>query len=94
MVEIKDAHVKQKFHARTDMSWQEFADVAYDRFRKDRDEVLMGYKLVGESGGVTELDSEAEWNNAMIRMKEKIKSARTRSASMEIRNMVSFCGCA
>ena len=73
------------------MSWQEFTDVAYDHFRKGHDKVLIGYKLVGESGGVTELASEAEWNNAMIHMKEKIKSTHTCSAAMEIRNMVSIC---
>ena len=53
--------------------------------------MLIRYKLVGESGGVTELASEAEWNNAMIHMKEKIKSTCTCSAAMEIRNMVSIC---
>ena len=52
----------------------------------------MGYKIIGDSGGVTELTSEPEWNNAMVRMKEKIKSARTRSVTMELRNMVSNVG--
>ena len=74
------------------MSWQEFTDVAYDHFRKGHDKVLIGYKLVGESGGVTELASEVEWNSTMIHMKEKIKSARTHSVMMEIRNMVSIYG--
>ena len=92
MVEVNDTHIKRKFQARTDMSWQEFADIAYDWFRKDRDEVLMGYKFVGDSGGVTELASESEWKNAMVRMKEKIRSARTRSVTMELRNMVSDLG--
>ena len=76
------------------MSWQEFTDVAYDCFKKARDKVLIGYKLVGKSGGVTELASEVKWNSMMICMKEKIKSACTRSVMMEIRNMVSICGCA
>ena len=92
MVEVNDAHVKKKFHARTDMSWQDFTDIAYDRFRKGCDEVLMGYKLAGESSGVTELASEVEWKNAMICMEEKIKSTHTCSVTMEIRNMVSIYG--
>ena len=92
MVEVNDAAVKRKFQARTDMKWQDFADVAYDRFRRPRDEILMGYKIIGDSGGVTELTSEPEWNNAMVRMEEKIKSARTRSVTMELRNMVSNVG--
>ena len=50
------------------MSWEEFADIAYNRFRKGCDEVLMGYKLVGDSGGVTELALESEWKNAMTRI--------------------------
>ena len=93
MVEVNDTHVKKKFHARTDMSWQDFADIAYDHFRKGCDEVLMGYKLAGESGGVTELALEVEWKNVMIRMEEKIKSTCTCSVTMEIRNMVSIYGC-
>lgn len=92
MVEVNDAPVKRKFQARTDMSWQGFADIAYDRFKKPRDDVLMGYKFIGDPGGVTELSSELEWNNAMVRMKEKIRSARTRSVTMELRNMVSDAG--
>lgn len=92
MVEVNDAATKRKFQARTNMSWQEFADIAYDRFRKPRADVLIGYKFVGDSGGVIELTSELEWNNAIIRMKEKIKSARTRSVTMELRNMVSNVG--
>ena len=92
MVEVNDAPVKRKFQARTDMSWQEFADIAYDRFKKPRDDILIGYKFVGDPGGVTELTSEPEWNSAMIRMKEKIRSARTRSVTMELRNMVSDTG--
>ena len=92
MVEVNDAAVKRKFQARTFMKWQDFADVAYDCFRRPRDEILMGYKIIGDSGGVTELTSEPEWNNAMVCMKEKIKSARTRSVTMELRNMVSNVG--
>ena len=75
------------------MSWEEFTDIVHDRFRKACDNVLMGYKLVGKSGGVTELASEAEWKNALIHMIEKIKSVCTRSVTMEIRNMVSICRC-
>ena len=92
MVEVNDASVKRKFQARTDLSWQDFAEMAYDCFRKPRNEVLMGYKFIGDAGGVTELTSEKEWNNGMIRIKEKIKSARTRSVTMELRNMVSDVG--
>ena len=91
-MEVNDTHIKRKFQARTDMSWQEFTDIAYDWFRKDRDKVLMGYKFVGASGGVTELASESEWKNAMVCMKEKIRSAHTHSVTMELRNMVSDLG--
>ena len=92
MVEVNNTHIKQKFQAQTDMSWQEFADIAYNWFRKDRDKVLMGYKFVGNSGGVTELASEFKWKNAMVCMKEKIRSACTRLVTMELRNMVSDLG--
>ena len=71
------------------MSWQDFSNIAYDRFRKPRDDILMGYKFAGEPGGVTELTSEPEWNRAIIRATEKIKTACTRAVAMEIKNMVS-----
>ena len=88
-VEVKDAHIKRMFQARTDMTWQDFSEIAYERFRKPRDDVLIGYKIAGDAGGVTELTSEPEWNNAIIRVMEKINTARTRAVAMEIRNMVS-----
>lgn len=58
MVEVNDTPIKQKFQARTDLSWQEFAEMTYDCFRKPCNEILMGYKLIGDPGGVTELISE------------------------------------
>ena len=92
MVEVNNAPIKRKFQTRTDTNWLDFADMAYKCFRKQCDEVLMGYKFIGNSGGVTELTSEPEWNNVMIHMREKIKSACTRSVTMELRNMVSDVG--
>ena len=92
MVEVNNAPVKRKFQARTDMSLQGFADIAYDCFKKPHDNVLMGYKFIGDPGGVTELSSELEWNNAMVHMKEKIRSVCTHLVTMELRNMVSDAG--
>ena len=92
MVETNNAPIKRKFEARMDMSWQGLADIAYDRFKKPRDNVLIGYKFIGNPGGVMELTSEPKWNNATIHMKEKIRSACTHSVTMELRNMVSDAG--
>ena len=71
------------------MSWEDFSDIAYDRFRKPCNDILMGYKFAGDSGGVTELTSEPEWDNTIVCMMEKIKSAHTRAVAMELTNLVS-----
>ena len=89
MVQVNDAHIKRMFQAKTDMSWEDFSDIAYDQFRKPRNNVLMGYKIAGDSGGVTELTSELEWDNTIVCMIEKIKSACTHAVAMELRNLVS-----
>ena len=89
MVQINDAYIQQTFQARMDMSWEDFSDIAYDQFRKPHDDILMGYKFAGDSGGVTELTSEPEWDNAIVRMIEKIKSACTCAVAMELKNLVS-----
>ena len=70
------------------MSWENLSDIAYDWFRKPCDDILMGYKFAGDSDGVTELTSEPEWDNAIVCMMEKIKSARTCAVAMELKNLV------
>ena len=89
MVKINDAHIKRTFEGRTDMSWQDFSDIAYARFRKPHDDILMGYKFASAGGGLTELTSEVEWKKAIVRTKQKIETARTHVVAMEVKNMVS-----
>ena len=84
MVEINDAHIKRTFEGRTDMSWQDFSDIAYAHFS-----ILMGYKFAGNGGRLTELTSEVEWKKAIVRTKQTIETARTHVVAMEVKNMVS-----
>jgi hypothetical protein len=88
IVEVHSNHVKQTFRARTDMSWQDFAALAYDRFDKPRKEIELGYKLNGESG-MSDLTCESEWNDAIICVKAKIVAALRRAVTMDVKNMVS-----
>ncbi len=90
MVDVTTDGVKHAFSAHTGMGWQDFQERAQGHFNMARDDVQLGYRLSGEQRRmIWPLSCESEWNNAMKKMGEKAKAARTRAAAMELANMVS-----
>jgi hypothetical protein len=61
-----EAHDKQMIHtfvARTDITWLEFCEQAYERFNACREDVQLGYRV--GSGKLTKLTEEAHWETAL-----------------------------
>ncbi|KAF8256649.1 hypothetical protein EI94DRAFT_1821336 [Lactarius quietus] len=69
------------------MSWYNFSDTACDRLSQPRDQIILGYKFTGDTGGMTELTCEPQWKKAMVRMRERIIASRTRAVAMELKNL-------
>ena len=88
-MEVIDDRVKHGFAARTDMSWLDFQDEVLQHFAGRLDEVSIGYRFGGEAGPVSPVDCEADWKNAIARLRDKLLGARTRAVSMEVKNLVS-----
>ncbi|KAI9431270.1 hypothetical protein H4582DRAFT_2085253 [Lactarius indigo] len=86
-IEVVDDHIKHTFTAQTDMKWKDFLNEVHQYFDAPRSEVKIAFRISGEPGTMSSLASEEEWTNAIVRLQEKVKSARTRAVSMEIKNM-------
>ncbi|KAI9436697.1 hypothetical protein H4582DRAFT_2078387 [Lactarius indigo] len=86
-VEVVDDNIKHTFNAHTDMKWHEFLDEVHRHFERLRSEVRVGYRISGDTGAMSYLSSEYDWNDALARLMGKVRSARTRAVSMEIKNM-------
>ena len=71
------------------MEWQTFLNKALEYFNTPDDMVQLGFQFNGEVGPMSMLMDEEEWADAMVQLWDKIKAARTRPASMEIKNTVS-----
>jgi hypothetical protein len=71
------------------MDWPQFLEAATHQFKDD--DVRLGYRIAGsgETRALSQLDCGYDWNTAMVRVREKAASARTRAVEMELRNMVS-----
>ncbi len=90
MVDVTTDGVKHAFSAHTGMGWQDFQERAQGHFNMAHDDVQLGYCLSGKQRCmIWPLSCESEWNNAMKKMGEKAKAARTCVAAMELVNMVS-----
>ena len=88
-VDVVNDNIKRRFTARTDMDWQTFLDKALEYFDTPDSMVQLGFQFNGEAGPMSVLTDEQEWAEAMVQLRDKIKAARTRAASMEIKNTVS-----
>ncbi|KAI9439132.1 hypothetical protein H4582DRAFT_2056971 [Lactarius indigo] len=86
-VDVVDENIRHTFNAHTDMKWYEFLDEVYQHFERPRSEVRVGFRISGDAGVMSYLVSENDWNNAVARLLGKVRSARTRAVSMEIKNM-------
>ncbi|KAH9007421.1 hypothetical protein EDB84DRAFT_1572907 [Lactarius hengduanensis] len=86
-VEVVDGKIKHTFHVQTDMKWRDFLDEVRHHFDCPHREVQVGYRISGEAGAMSYLASENDWDNAIAQLLGKVRSARTRAVSMEIKNM-------
>ncbi|KAI9429411.1 hypothetical protein H4582DRAFT_2089266 [Lactarius indigo] len=86
-VEVIDDNIKHTFNAHTGMKWYELLDEVHRHFERPRSEVRVGYRISGDTGAMSYLASEYDWNDAIARLLGKVRSARTRAVSMEIKNM-------
>ncbi|KAF8273751.1 hypothetical protein EI94DRAFT_1696663 [Lactarius quietus] len=87
-VVVTENQVKRIFNGRTDMGWYSFSDMACDHLSQPHDQVVLGYKLTGDTGGMTELTCEPQWKKAMVRMRERIIASRMCAVTMELKNLI------
>ena len=82
--------MRHTFSAHTDMNWSELVERVHPYFRGLRGNICLGYRISGDGRRITtSLTCDFDWNQAMCRMREKIRVARTRRVNMEIENTVS-----
>ncbi|KAH9038163.1 hypothetical protein EDB84DRAFT_1560452 [Lactarius hengduanensis] len=86
-VEVVDGKIKHTFNAQTDMKWHDFLEEVRRHFDRPCSEIQVGYRISGETGAMSYLASEYDWNNAIAQLLGKVRSARTRAVSMEVKNM-------
>ena len=90
LVEVIDGNIRRTFTSQTDVKWEDFIGEVLHHFERPRNEVQVGYRISGDSSAtMSYLASEFDWKDAITRLLGKVRSARTRAVSMEIKNMVS-----
>lgn len=88
-VNVVDSYVRHKFEKQTNTKWLEiFAEVQICLNRPPSD-LCLGIQISGETGGMTYVTCELEWDDCLILLQERILAARTRAVSIEIKNLVS-----
>ncbi|KAH9067970.1 hypothetical protein EDB83DRAFT_2519059 [Lactarius deliciosus] len=85
--EVVDDHIKHAFTTQTDMQWQNFRDEVLHRLGRPRSGVRIVFRIVGEGGAWSDLGTECDWADAIARLTGKIRSARTRAVSVEVKDM-------
>ena len=71
------------------MRWLElFAEVQI-RLNRPPSDIRLGIRISGETGGMTCVTCELEWDQCLTLLRERILAARTRAVSIEIKNLVS-----
>ena len=88
VVEVIDNNIKHAFDAQTDIDWVDLLDEVHNQFGKARAEVQLAYRI-GETGVMSCLANKNDWDKALCQLRGRIKAARTRAVSMEIKNIVS-----
>jgi hypothetical protein len=89
VVKVKDDDFHHTFAARTNMTWPEFEELAYEQFTTARVDVILGYRISSEGRQWVMLICEFDWTTALIHMQEKVQMARTQAVTMELKNTVS-----
>ncbi|KAH9020622.1 hypothetical protein EDB84DRAFT_1622155 [Lactarius hengduanensis] len=85
--EVLSDNIKQSFAAQTDMTWPMFRDKVHHLLNRPHSEVRIVFRVVLEGGGWSELASNSDWGSAVTRLVAKIRSARTRAMSAEVKNI-------
>lgn len=85
---IEDSHMTHAFSVETDITWADFVHKALEYFKIPREELLLGYRITGDSRKMMLLKSEHDWKTTMDRVIAKIEKARKHALVMEIRNML------
>ncbi|KAH9007442.1 hypothetical protein EDB84DRAFT_1447515 [Lactarius hengduanensis] len=85
--EVLNDHIKYSFTAQTDMTWPMFREEVHHLLDMPDSEVRIVFRIVLEGGGWSELASESDWESSVTRLVAKIRSARTRAVSAEVKNM-------
>ena len=85
-VDVCDGDLMHTFTSRTDMGWPEFNGKASGHFEVG-ERVRLGYRISSGTRKMTELTTVFQWDEAMVRMRERCKGARKRAVMMDIKNM-------
>ncbi|KAI9440579.1 hypothetical protein H4582DRAFT_2055924 [Lactarius indigo] len=85
--EVVNDHIKYAFSVQTDMKWSDFREEVCRHLNGPHSEVRLVFRISGEGGAWTGLGSEYDWADAIARLIEKIRSARTRAVSMEVKDI-------
>ncbi|KAI9437438.1 hypothetical protein H4582DRAFT_2150264 [Lactarius indigo] len=85
--DVLDDHIKHAFTAQTDMKWPDFREEVLHRLGRHHNRVRMVFRIVGEGSAWSDLGSECDWTDAIFRLTGKVRSARTRAVSLEVKDM-------
>ena len=90
MIDMNDNQEKHTFYANTSMGWLEFKDRVLSQFKTNH-YIHLEYCISGSGDfrGIVDLGCQSDWMDAMTWIKEKVLSARMRTVTMELKNMVS-----
>ena len=84
--------VKQAFTSQTNGKWSKFLEETRRYFPQAGpcSDVQLGFRFGGETGAMSYLRSEEDWEKVLHRLRAKIMAARSRLQSIEIKNVVSY----
>ncbi|KAI9438030.1 hypothetical protein H4582DRAFT_2057534 [Lactarius indigo] len=84
--EVINDHIKSAFTAQTDMIWADFREEVHRYLDRPRSGVRIMFRISGSGQAWSELGSEFDWMDAIAKLIEKVRSARTRAVSMEVKD--------
>ena len=87
-VEVINNNLKHTFDVKTNMDWWDFQEEVHNHLEKPTSRVAIVYRI-GETGAMSHLEGEANWNKAMCWLQGKIRTVQTCPVLMEIKNKVS-----
>ncbi|KAH9080340.1 hypothetical protein EDB83DRAFT_2310613 [Lactarius deliciosus] len=84
--EVVADHIKHTFTAQTDMIWGEFREEVHHCLDRPRSGVHIMFRVHGDGCAWSDLGSERDWVGAIARLMGKVRSARTRAVSLEVKD--------